>query len=232
MSSLKWLKPTKEQAEWLKPYLAKRYPDIDIELSRLAFNTEEYCKNFKKRVDDFWGDKYERKVKIDRMRNNWDKKNSRKKVATASLTISVSPDTKRDFEGLKKFPHLKGCTQAKLLEELLSHYVKSFEQKDKEIRTTTNSNQKQDEKHELKARIDTLEKELEQKNDELEALKEKNFHAENMNKIAQEWDQKKGECSVNMNVVNESEAKSVEVKNNTTQEGVPQIIRTITNSSY
>ncbi|MFA0520490.1 hypothetical protein AB4501_26425, partial [Vibrio sp. 10N.222.55.E8] len=176
--------------------------------------------------------KYERKVKIDRMRNNWDKKNSRKKVATASLTISVSPDTKRDFEGLKKFPHLKGCTQAKLLEELLSHYVKSFEQKDKEIRTTTNSNQKQDEKHELKARIDTLEKELEQKNDELEALKEKNFHAENMNKIAQEWDQKKGECSVNMNVVNESEAKSVEVKNNTTQEGVPQIIRTITNSSY
>ncbi|WP_210448028.1 hypothetical protein [Vibrio crassostreae] len=64
-----------------------------------------------------------------------------------------------------------------MLEELLSHYVKSFEQKDKEIRTTTNSNQKQDEKHELKARIDTLEKELAQKNNELEVLKEKNIHA-------------------------------------------------------
>ncbi len=42
---------------------------------------------------------------------------------------------------------------------------------------------------------------------------------------------KKGECSVNMNVVNKSEAKSVEVKNNTIQEGGAQAFRTVTNYS-
>ena len=180
MSSLKWLKPTKEQAEWLKPYLAKRYPDIDIKLSRLAFNTEEYCKNFKKRVDDFWGDKYERKVKIDRMRNNWDKKNSRKKAKNGNLTISLPPEIKQQFLNLKKFPRLENHTQAQLLEELLTHYTDFFKQ-DKVIRTVTS---RDDERHNFsifESKIKDLEEELCLKNKELETLKAEHKSTTKMN---------------------------------------------------
>lgn len=86
---------------------------------RRSINDEMLCKDFKKSVEKYWPDVYERKVQLIRFRNAWDQGQSRKSRGTKSISIQVDKGVKEQFSEMVKFHRV---TQAEFISELLSFF--------------------------------------------------------------------------------------------------------------
>jgi hypothetical protein len=100
-------------------HVRRNYPVIHQELTKLYPGEKRYCQTFKTSLEEYWPDKYERKVQLSRIRNAWDQEQSRKTRGTKSLSIQLDYDVKKQFSAFVK--HYK-LTQAEFIEELLHHY--------------------------------------------------------------------------------------------------------------
>lgn len=157
MSSVKWLKPSlPEQAKWFREHMAKNYPGIHQKLISSNLNDKNYTQSFKDHVSRYWVDEDKRKVNIHKLRNAWDKKNSRNNKGESSLSIQISSDTKKIFSKLAKH---KKLTQADFIAELISCYNQSKGQADT-FQTTTSKQQEKSVIETLNLEIEKLKMEL------------------------------------------------------------------------
>jgi len=169
MSSLNWLKPSnKTQAKWFKQHMAKRHPGIDRKLTTNSLNDKSYCENFKKLAHRFWLDEYERKVKIQKLRNAWDKTQSRKNQETKNLSVDIPSTLKTQFSKLAKFHKV---TQAELLADLIEVYNQDKGQSESfETATTRKGNAEKNEA--LNQEIESLKEQLTNKEELIKQLQD------------------------------------------------------------
>lgn len=169
MSSLNWLKPSnKTQTKWFKQHMAKHYPGIDRKLTTNSLNDKRYCENFKKLAHRFWLDEYEQKVKIQKLRNAWDKTQSRKNQETKNLSVDIPSTLKTQFSKLAKFHKV---TQAELLADLIEVYNQDKGQSESfETATTRKGNAEKNEA--LNQEIKSLKEQLTNKEELIKQLQD------------------------------------------------------------